>query len=118
MDLIAVALLALGATFAALWGYTIFRRPIAAPVGSKGDPLDHERRLLVLEAKQRALEMEWEDTRAKFLGMTRSFIRHAKSAGLKNGDGVEEPGDVATPPRPGMKRADVLAVWRRKHAQP
>jgi hypothetical protein len=113
-----VAVLLVGGTIAGLYAVQVFRRPIVAPAGSKGDPLDHERRLLVMEAKQRALEMEWEDTRAKFLGMTRSFIRHAKNAGLKNGDGVDELGDVATPKGPALKRADVLAVWRRKHAQP
>jgi hypothetical protein len=99
-------------------GATSTRPGATAPKGSHDDTLDHERRLLVVEAKQRALEMEWEDTRAKFLGMTRSFIRHAKQAGLSNGEDVSRETLNADPKGPAMKRADVLAVWRRKHAQP
>jgi hypothetical protein len=82
---------------------------------TSADPLDHERRLLVLEAKQRALELEWEDTRAKFLGMTRSFIRHAKAAGL-DGAGTEDTPSAAGQPRETAtsSRAAVLNAWRRK----
>lgn len=83
---------------------------------------DHEGRLVKLEYKFHALELEWEDTRAKFLGMTRSFIRHAKAAGLDNGTSAgsdaplqaeADPGAVAGPL---SSRAAVLKAFRRNHA--
>jgi len=73
--------------------------------------------------KIRALELEWEDTRAKFLGMTRSFIRQARAAGLDgSGDGSTLP--VRNTPgaaqlelssrAAGMTRSQILAEYRRK----
>jgi hypothetical protein len=126
VDALTATLLVVGAAVVVLaarvWGDLLARRPIASPGGaaaSKGakdaDPLDHERRLLVLEAKQRALELEWEDTRAKFLGMTRSFIRHAKAAGLDGAGNGEDtaPAGAAGHVAP-SSRAAVLNAWRRK----
>jgi len=81
-------------------------------------PGDHEQRLVKLEYKFHALELEWEDTRAKFLGMTRSFIRHAKAAGLDstpsaNGGDSADPSE-AEASQVGVlsSRAAVLKRWR------
>lgn len=123
-DLALTAAAAIGATLVVLTvllGMLVWAgrgsRPTATPapkVGDRGDPLDHERRLLVCEAKGRALEMEWEDTRAKFLGMTRSFIRQAKLAGL-----TETPSGPVAIAGPGTgTRRDVLQKWRSTNAQP
>jgi hypothetical protein len=98
----------------------------SAPKGTTEMALDHERRLLVIEAKSRALEMEWEDTRAKFLGMTRSFIRQAKAAGLDGTDASGVNPDLRSGATPGAgasvtsSRAAVLNQWKRRngHAQP
>ena len=102
--------------------YQSTRPAIVAPGARQGPPksghedtLDHERRLLVLEAKQRALEMEWEDTRAKFLGMTRSFIRHAKAAGLDGAGGEDTQLQLPRAEPATSSRAAVLQTWRRKN---
>ena len=94
-----------------------------APEGTKEPRSDHEQRLVKLEYQFKALELEWEDTRAKFLGMTRSFIRQAKAAGLDgpNGAGLHpdsQPGASpdAVPGGP-SSRAAVLNTWRRTHAR-
>ncbi len=86
--------------------------------GPKGD---HEQRLVKLEYKFHALELEWEDTRAKFLGMTRSFIRQAKAAGLDSTahlasqtDGNSADPSTAEERLAGVlsSRAAVLKRWR------
>ena len=101
----------------AIWKAQTSKPSTIVEPGAK--PSDHEQRLVKLEYKFHALELEWEDTRAKFLGMTRSFIRQAKAAGLDttpaaDGDGGLQP-QAPSGAAAGVlsSRAAVLSTYRR-----